>query len=365
MKEKMWYGDFMRMSVYQSKIILFAIMIGFCILSLLAIVRGQRDLREEQEQPAPVQESDVITQEPEEAAENSPNTDITETDRITTEEESADTELQQTESDSEENASQNTTEANQKSEPMQIVLLGDSILEATEEFDNVDVLIAEACNAKVYNMAMGGTTAALLGGEQYEMESWPSRCLIGVAHAIAGNISGEIFEGFHAGEVLQECNFEETDYFVIEYGLNDFFSRVPESRYLADGGVREEDDAHTYAGALDSAVCILRDAYPDAKIMLVSPHYCQFFDKEGYIGDAYSLDYGYGPLITYANVCKNVYENHREENVFFFDAFQNSGIKVETADWYLSDGIHLNASGRHLYADAISRRLLADFYPEE
>lgn len=357
------------MSRYQSRLLLFAIMIGFSILALVAIVRGQKDIREEQEQIALAEEFDEVTQRQEEVRDDTRDGDTAETDITAQAGEGAeigintDTEPQQTSNDAEED--NQGFENTRDSSTMQIVLLGDSILEAVEDIDNIDVLLVGACNARVYNMAMGGTSAALSKYEKDNLEHWDSRSLLGVVNAIVGNISGDILEGYHAGEVLKECNFEETDYFIIEYGLNDFSSKVPESRYLADGGVREEDEAHTYAGALDQAVMTLLNAFPNAKIMLIPPHYCQFFGREGYLGDAYSLDYGYGPLLTYTNVCKNVYEKHVADNVIYFDAFYNSGIKAETADWYLEDGIHLNAAGRRLYAQCISERILRDFYPVE
>lgn len=367
--------EHIHMSGYQGRIILFAIMIGFCVLALIAIVRGQREIRGEREQTSLAEESNEITQVQEEVRDDTQNADKTESDMTVPIEEDMETdtntESQQTADNTEEDASQDMREDDQgsgntqNSRVMQIVLLGDSILEGTAEFDNIDVLLIGECNANVYNMAMGGTTAALVGSEQFSFEHWDSRGLLGVVNAIVGNISGDILEGYHAGEVLKGCNFTETDYFVIDYGLNDFFARVPESRYLADGGVREEDEPHTYAGALDLAVSTLLNAFPNAKIMLIPPHYCQFFGKEGYLGDSYTLDYGYGPLLTYTNVCKNVYEKHVEDNVMYFDAFYNSGIKVETADWYLEDGIHLNAAGRHKYAECISERILKDFYPVE
>ena len=48
------------------------------------------------------------------------------------------------------------------------------------------------CDADVYNLAMGGTTAALSTYESAVYEEWNSRCLQGVVHAICGNIDSEI-----------------------------------------------------------------------------------------------------------------------------------------------------------------------------
>ena len=290
---------------------------------------------------------------------------------LTVSEKDFDIGLRQSTDVEEENATQDIQESVQESEEtqpsyaMQIVFLGDSILDNVREYNGVAALVAENCNARVYNMAMGGTSAALLKGEPYDYNNWDSRCLLGVVNAIVGNIDGDIFEGYRAGEILKECNFAETDYFIIEYGINDFLSKIPASRHLADGTELPVDRSQTYVGALETAVSLLRKAFPDAKIMLVNPHYCQFFSGKTYLGDAYSLDYGYGALVSYTQLCGYVYEINKEDNVIFFDAFLESGIRAETADWYLEDGIHLNSDGRHLYADCISERILADFHPVE
>ena len=74
---------------------------------------------------------------------------------------------------------------------------------------------------------MGGTTAALTTYEKSTYEEWSSRCLQGVVHAICGNVDAKILDGHRAGEVFAMCDFSNTDYFVIEYGMNDFLSGIP------------------------------------------------------------------------------------------------------------------------------------------
>lgn len=355
-----------KISAYWGRIILLIIMTGFSILALAAIIHGQKEIRKERERLALLEKFNQVLEEPDGQTDDMLNIGLT------VSEEDTDTDLQQPEDTEQENVSPGLEESGQESEEtqssyaMQIVFLGDSILDNVREYDGVATLVADNCNARVYNMSMGGTSAALLKGEPYDYKTWNSRCLLGVVNAIVGNISGDIFEGYRAGEILTECNFEQTDYFIIEYGLNDFLSKIPAGKYLPDGTTKlPYEDIQTYVGALEEAIDMLHEAFPDAKIMLVSPHYCQFFSGETYLGDAYSLDYGCGNLVSYSQICSYVYETYKKDNLLFFDALLESGIKAETADWYLEDGIHLNADGRHLYADCISKRILADFYPVE
>lgn len=374
---------------YYGKVILLCVMIGFCILALIEIIYGQEKLRLEQERIALEEQNAQTLQALEKVQEDERSTDNAQTVPVAEPENNSETQaeitnltsvdtgtaVQEEKTDGAEGTAQDTsgddaaeqeeTQEEEKKYDMQIVFMGDSILDSTREYDGVAYLISQSCNAKVYNLSMGGTTAGLLPGESGDYAQWDSRSLLGVVNAITGRIDTKIFDNYKAGELMKTCDFSKTDYFVIEYGINDFLSQIPTSRYLANGDRRNEDEEHTYGGALNEAVRKLRDAYPDAKILLIAPHYCQFFSGETFIGDGYSLDYGYGTLIEYARACGYVYDQHREDNVLLYNAFEVSGIDAYTADDYLEDGIHLTSEGRRKYAEDLSRKIMKDFYPEE
>lgn len=374
---------------YYGKVILLCVMIGFCILALIEIIYGQEKLRLEQERIALEEQNAQTLQALEKVQEDERSTDNAQTVPVAEPENNSETQaeitnltsvdtgtaVQEEKTDGAEGTTQDTsgdnaaeqeeTQEEEKKYDMQIVFMGDSILDSTREYDGVAYLISQSCNAKVYNLSMGGTTAGLLPGESGDYAQWDSRSLLGVVNAITGRIDTKIFDNYKAGELMKTCDFSKTDYFVIEYGINDFLSQIPTSRYLANGDRRNEDEEHTYGGALNEAVRKLRDAYPDAKILLIAPHYCQFFSGETFIGDGYSLDYGYGTLIEYARACGYVYDQHREDNVLLYNAFEVSGIDAYTADDYLEDGIHLTSEGRRKYAEDLSRKIMKDFYPEE
>lgn len=376
-------GGRRRRNRYYGKVMLLCIMIGFCILALIEIVYGQEKLRLEQERIA-LEEQNARTLEALEKEQEDGHgvntaqagtedssvtpaeiTNLTAVDTGKTNEAAGNNTAEQSEAAKNDEAAADTAQEEEDKYDMQIVFMGDSILDNTREYDGVAYLISKSCNAKVYNLSIGGTTAALKEGETGDYANWDSWCLLGVVNAIIGNINTGIFDGLKAGEVMKECDFSKTDYFVIEYGINDFLSQIPTSRYLADGETRKENEEHTYGGALEQAVSKLQDHFPDAKIILVAPHYCQFFSGDTFIGDGYSLNFGYGTLIEYVQACGYVYDQHRDENVLMYNAFENSGIDAYTADDYLEDGIHLTSQGRQKYAEDLSRRILKDFYPEE
>lgn len=361
---------------------LLAVLIGFCILAIIEILYGQAQLRMEKERLALEKESNQAVQELRAEWSNlagNPDVGTEQINEVGTEQDNvSDYEKTLTNTNTgDESASDSVTEpveenvnpesvSEERKYDMQIVCMGDSIFDNEREDNGVAMLIGNACNAKVYNMAIGGTTAALLPGEQYSYDNWTSTGLLGVVNAIVGNISPDVFDGYRAGEILRECDFSQTDYFIIEYGVNDFLSQqVYRSRYLESGDVLAVDEPHTYVGALQSAINLLQDSFPDAKVLLISPHYCQVFAGDIFVGDAYSLNFGYGTLIDFYNLTGYVASVYEKTNFIYYDTIKYSGIDAYTADDYLEDGIHLSAAGRQVYADYASRLIKADFYPEE
>lgn len=234
---------------------------------------------------------------------------------------------------------------------LQIVFLGDSIFDNNRDGTGIPYLTSEACNADCYNLAIGGTCAAIELTEQYENENWTSRSLVGVVKAIRGEISTDVFEGTRAKEIIDngEVDFKNTDYFVIEYGMNDFLRATP---LVNDSS---QFDFRTYVGALRYAVSNLEEYANDATIILCGPNYAQFFNGTQFIGDGQSLNTGYGTLFNYAGICQYV---ANEQGAYFFDAYLDLGIDAYNADEYLEDGVHLTEAGRHLYADALSEMIL-------
>lgn len=362
---------------------LLAVLIGFCILAIIEIIYGQAQLRVERERltleeqnTQAVEElreewsklkegSSVVTKESEPASaaggaqSKQEQVEVVEQPKEQKKEQKKE---QEKESEDEEPAQ----EEEEKNYDMQIVILGDSIMDGDRTESGAADIIGVQLNAKVYNMSMGGTTAALLPGEQYNFNTWDSRCLLGVVNAIVGNIKPDIFEGYAAGEVLKTCDFSKTDYFIIEYGVNDFLTgKIPNSRYLEGGDTLAVDEVHTYTGALNDAIHRLKNSFPNAGILLIAPHYCQIFDGNTFVGDGYSLDYGYGPLVTYARGAGYVADLYKEDGILFYNAFENSGINADSADDYLADGIHMTPLGARVYAEIAAGMIRRDFMPEE
>lgn len=364
---------------------LLIVLIGFCVLAIIEIVYGQAQMKVERERLALEEQNSRTVEELKEEWRklqegSSVVTSQSEPETAGSEGESEDASVKTTTQSGGENKDQAAADAeasgktdeekdkdkDERKYDMQIVILGDSIMDGDRTESGAADIIGEQLNAKIYNMSMGGTTAALMPNEQYNFATWDSRCLMGVVNAIVGNINTDIFDGYAAGEVLKTCDFEKTDYFIIEYGVNDFLTgQIPNSRYLEGGDTLAIDATHTYTGALEDAVNRLKTKFPDAGILIIGPHYCQVFSGGTFIGDGYSLDYGYGPLITFARGGGYIADLYKEEGVLYFNAFEESGIDAETADDYLADGIHMTPLGARVYAEKAASIIRNDFAPEE
>ena len=236
---------------------------------------------------------------------------------------------------------------------LQLVFLGDSIFDNNRDGTGIPYLTAVQCNADVYNLAIGGTTATIRPTESAENEKWESRGLMGVVKAMQKIIPTDIFVGTRTKEILDnpDIDFTKTDYFIIEYGINDYFEGTPISN------LDEPYSVYNYVGALRCAISELRDLAPDCTIVICPPHYCMFYNGDRYVGDSNVTDKGFGTLRDYMEICEYV---AGENNTLFLNTYYDLGIDGYTADEYLEDGIHLTAEGRQIYADALAKMILSN-----
>lgn len=248
-------------------------------------------------------------------------------------------------------ADQEPTPAPEEENMLQLVFLGDSIFDSYRDGTGVPYLTAKKCDANFYNLAIGGTCASIEETEVSSWEEWTSTSLCGVVNGMLKRISLDIFDGTKAGKILKDPNvdFSKTDYFIVEYGTNDFFR-----------GVRQSDDdgynLKTYGGALRYAVSNLREVAPDATIILCSPMYAQFYHNGYLVGDGNMTNNGNGTLFDYVGTCNYI---ANEQNTLFLNAYLDLGIDGYTIDEYLEDGVHLSEAGRILYSDTLSHMILS------
>ncbi len=63
---------------------------------------------------------------------------------------------------------------------MQIVVIGDSQFGNYKGYDGLASMVSQYCHANVYNLAIGGTTAAVQLTDGQDMRSWDSDCGLGL-----------------------------------------------------------------------------------------------------------------------------------------------------------------------------------------
>ena len=245
-----------------------------------------------------------------------------------------------------------------------IVFLGDSIIGNFAGSESVTEIVEERLGKSTFNGAFGGTTLSCSDELMWGSVTATQWSLAELADAIAYNDwnsqrSTMQYASFY-GDVnmqslyyfedrmkeLSEVDFSGVEFLIIEHGTNDYnCGRVldnPEDLY----------DITTFGGALRHSIKVLKEAYPDMQIVLMSPIYCELGEEREKKCD--SWDWGGGTLDEYIQLEKEI---AAEYGVLFMDAYTGSGIREDNAKEYLGDGLHLTAEGAEMLSDFVAKYL--------
>ncbi len=250
-----------------------------------------------------------------------------------------------------------------------IVVLGDSIV-GNNGYGNVSftAYLGERLGKTAFKGGIGGTTMSRGITPMWPSVSSVEWCMIKIAEAISfddwDNLTATMayadsYNGINEQtmsyfattmDTLSRIDFSQVEILIIEHGTNDYNSGKkldnPNDMY----------DTTTFGGALRRSLKIIRKAYPDLRIVLMSPLYCELGaerEKKGY-----NTKYGDGGYLDeYVELEKQIAQ---EFEVEWIDAYHNSGIGEENAHLYLPDGLHLNAEGHKQLADFLADYLQAD-----
>ena len=239
---------------------------------------------------------------------------------------------------------------NRAGEQLQIVFFGDSQFDNFRDTSGVVYQIMQYCEANVYNCAIGGSSASYDKNDNTSTDSWNSLSGVGMSMVATGALNPSYLADYTAYGPVTDCNFENTDVFVIEYGVNDYLAKHP-----LHGGT--DTDPYSYHGAIDLIVSNLKNKYPNALYIVCTPTYAFFNGKNigNLTGDGNILSNGYATLSDYAGTAKNAADKLQ---VCYFDAYNTMGMDASTQDVYLLDGIHMNDSARHKYANMLAGIIL-------
>lgn len=246
---------------------------------------------------------------------------------------------------------------------LQLVFIGDS------QFDNwrnsstsISELVGTEMKALHYNLGVGGTCAAVErtqngNSTSAEDNDYEEANFTAICHMLKGDLSTDSYKFTLDPEynvVLQSIVPEKIDYYIIEYGYNDY--------YMGLDIYNENDpyDEHTYYGALNCGIKMLKEISPDAHFIICTPCYCRFYNGSGKdMGDAYNISKGQGPLALYADYALKLADNIGARKL---DAISGTTFNLNSYTYkeYLEDHIHLGYKGRIVYSKALRRILLDD-----
>ena len=247
-----------------------------------------------------------------------------------------------------------------------IVVLGDSIVgNPVSDGATFPELLEEKLGVSVLNGGLGGTSMSMRSEQMWGSMANTEWCMVKLAEAIAyddwksqkasmayaqnySEVNNQSLDYFQETlDYLGQVDFSKVKMLVIEHGSNDYNSGVPldnpENKY----------DITTFGGALRRSLKVLREAYPDMRIVLFSPIYCAL--GENNMDKCYDTKYGKGGFLQeYAELEKEI---AKEFGVEWLDAYHQSGIGEDNASEYLADYLHPNAKGHELLSDFLAEYL--------
>lgn len=237
-----------------------------------------------------------------------------------------------------------------------VVCMGDSIFGNVAHSPTIPEIMAQETGISILNGAFGGTCMSDTNhdGRNNLFENDLDMC--NLAEAIAYRdftvqkfgISGNVFKLDYFDYFLKQLSkvdFSKVEVLFIEHGTNDYnaSARLDDAENPYNKG--------TFGGALRYSLRLLQKAYPQLKIVLVTPAYCYFIDEEGnFAGDSDTRDFGYGTLPAFVALEKQIAE---EFGVPVIDQYYGSGINAGNIEQYTVDGLHFNEEGRRLLAEPL------------
>lgn len=251
-----------------------------------------------------------------------------------------------------------------KSYEYEIVFLGDSVIGNHWAGKDVTDAMADRLGIEVFNGALGGTCMSFYSPKGWESVHSSQWSMVKLAQAIYADdwtsqraavsysenyrtVNNQILDYFKDRiDILSKIDFSKTKVLLIEHGTND---------YNCGQKLNSEEDPFditTYGGALRTVFSLLQEKYPELRIILVSPTYCEFPYNE--VVKCTEADFGGGILDEYVYMGQQIAE---EYGVEWLDLYHDSGIRSDTIDIYTYDGLHLTDEGRLLIGNMIAEYL--------
>lgn len=201
-------------------------------------------------------------------------------------------------------------------------------------------------DANVINLGCTGVNAST----PPEATNDTSVNFVNTAKFIAGDMDNTYWDNYPNAKA-EAFSFTPTDvdFYVIEYGINDFLN----IRELVDDS--DLGDSSCYINALRIGISLLQQASPNAKIIVCSPVYSIFFAEDGsMLGSGHIYANTFGRYLDYCSACVRAAS---DKDCITFDAFYGNYMDIgdKTTGAYLQqDCIHLSRAGRNTFAAVVA-----------
>lgn len=243
----------------------------------------------------------------------------------------------------------------------ELLFLGDSIVGQYRDESSIPALVARQLDIETVNGAFGGTTMSQQNREYRDAYYRDGLSFSQLARAIATEdfriqqtIRTKDYVTMHFGDIIDELDsvdFSSVETVVISYGMNDYTTGSPISN------PSDPEDPDTLEGAMRRGIRYLQQAYPELRIIFMSPTYCWFFNDRGSLDrNCEDSDFGGGYLEAYVEAER---QTAQECGVEFLDLYHDFYPHAEDNDWmlYTNDGMHPNEAGRQKIADTLTAYL--------
>ena len=240
-----------------------------------------------------------------------------------------------------------------------IVFLGDSLFDYISlDSASVPGVVKRMSGAECYNLGITGTQAS--AADPYGF----TRIANALAMKSVVDYNPESRYKREAERFLADYSDGDSLLFVVLYGLNDYSAGVPlTEKYIVpvtdtapseDGGEEvskpyEYSPEETFEYSVKYGIEMLRKAYPQAEVMLVSP-----YPPEGNKGGKEPYFEGGQPLTKYVNMIETISD---KEKTFYYDMYNSGLITSANRSEYIADGTHTNEKGAFFVGESITRQI--------
>lgn len=208
------------------------------------------------------------------------------------------------------------------------VFFGDSVIGNFQDSMSIPGVVEGFAGGTVINCGYGGMAAAKRDGGNYGITDIVDAFLSGQYEHLEDDKAAK--EGIRIFHDKQTKVDEEKIVFVLSLGLNDYMSGCALE-------AKSADDEYSFEGAIKIAVNKLREAYPESKIILMSPNYLGLFEGGTEEINGQTLE----------DFIKLLEKMNFELDTLYIDVYDESGITEENEEEFLSDHVHPNEYGRY------------------